>query len=97
VITDPAKAMVAQFYLQVVFKEHGVLVTFSTKESAVMDVPQRWEVLRRAINFYQFADKSIALPGRPSRETYATAFEWASGLRLNKPGEVNAREESNAA
>lgn len=77
-----ANAMTAQFYLQAVFKEHGVLIAFSTKASGIMGVPERWEVIRRAIEFYEFADRSIALKNRTSSDTYATAFERASGIKL---------------
>lgn len=79
---DPAKAMKAQFYFQSAFKEHGLLICFSTKQSGIMDVPQRWEVIRRAIQFYKFESMDFGLPGRPTRDTYASAFERASGIKL---------------
>lgn len=55
-ITDPAKAMTAQFYFQSKLKDAGLLVCFT----GVMDVPERWEVLRRAITDFGFAEKAIA-------------------------------------
>lgn len=91
-IEGPAQAMTAQFYLQAVFKEHGILIAFCTKQSGIMDVPERWEVIRRAIEFYGYADKSIALPNRPSKETYGSAFERATGQPVTKPGEEIARK-----
>lgn len=82
-IEDPAKAMTAQFYFQAALKEHGILICFSTKASGIMDVPERWEVIRRAIEFYDFGAKNFGLPGRPTRQTYGQAFERASGIKLN--------------
>lgn len=83
-ITDPARAMTAQFYFQIAFKENGILISFSTKTSGIMDVPQRWEVIRRAIEFYKFADKNFGLRGRPSRDSYGSAFERATGIRISQ-------------
>lgn len=83
-ITDPARAMTAQFYFQSAFKEHGVLICFSTKQSGIMDVPQRWEVIRRAIEFYKFENRNFGLPGRPSRDSYGSAFERATGIRISQ-------------
>lgn len=81
-INKAATAMTAQFYFQAAFKERGILITFSTKQSGIMDVPQRWEVIRRAIQFYEFESMDFSLPGRPTNDTYGKAFERASGIKL---------------
>lgn len=80
-ITDPARAMTAQFYLQARLKEDGVFICFS----GVMDVPERWDVLRRALVKFNFGSKQLT-----SRETYQQAFERATGTPLIKPLESAA-------
>lgn len=78
-ITDPAKAMAAQFHIQSKMKDDGCLVCFSGD----MQVPQRWDVLRRAIENFGFINRIMIRLKTGYTETYGRAFERASGIKLN--------------
>jgi hypothetical protein len=73
-ITDPAKAMESQFWFDRRLQDAGITVSFA----GVMNVPQRWEVIRTAIVNFSLAD---ATP-KGTTETFRAAYERATGSPL---------------
>lgn len=85
-ITDPAKAIQAQFAIQSKLKDAGLLVCFAGD----MQVPQRWDVLRRAITEFGFVDQVMTRLRNGFTETYGRAFERATGQKLSNSTEKAA-------
>lgn len=73
-ITDPAKALDAQLHFKARIEAR---VSKRICFTGVMDVAQRWEVIRRAILLAELAD---VLAGKT--ETFAQAFRRATGQPL---------------
>lgn len=71
----PAKTLDVQLHFWGRMKELGIFVCFA----GVMDSPQRWEVIRRAIVKFDLADVL-----RDKRETFAQGFNRATGKPLGE-------------
>lgn len=79
-ITDPSKVMAAQFVFQSKLKGDGYLVCFT----GAMDIPERWDVLRRAIEKFGFIDRIMIRVETGYTETYGHAFERATGQSITQ-------------
>ena len=82
----PAKAMEAQFEMaEKILRDYRIRILFQSRASGIMDVPQRWALLRRAVIRCKLADKYFKTLKSGADETYAQALERLTGEPLTAP------------